>query len=98
MIIWSMTKSAGQLLKRALSAHSQQVVRADKEDTFEISARIEKIIMDRFASVADQIKALIISDTVKVLSRGLFWRNYPCLCWAQYFCRRWPQRRPFLSL
>ncbi len=67
-------------IKTRIIAHSQQVVRADKEDTFEISARIEKIILDRFTAVADQIKAVIISDYGKgVITKSLLEKIIP-LC------------------
>jgi rfaE bifunctional protein kinase chain/domain len=65
-------------IKTRIIAHSQQVVRADKEDTFEISARIEKIILDRFTAVADQIKAVIISDYGKgVITKSLLEKIIP---------------------
>ncbi len=65
-------------IKTRIVAHSQQVVRADKEDAFEISAKVEKVILDRFEKVADQIKAVIISDYGKgVITRSLLEKLIP---------------------
>jgi len=49
-------------IKTRVIAHGQQVVRADREDRHELSADTEQRVLDKFASWADEIKAVIISD------------------------------------
>lgn len=49
-------------IKTRIIAHSQQIVRADREDAFEISANIEKRILDKFKSIIDKLKGIIIAD------------------------------------
>ncbi|MEA2031016.1 MAG: D-glycero-beta-D-manno-heptose-7-phosphate kinase [candidate division Zixibacteria bacterium] len=49
-------------IKTRIMAHSQQVVRADREDSNELDSSIETRIYKRFLSVADEIDAVIISD------------------------------------
>ena len=49
-------------IKTRIMAHSQQVVRADRENRHELGANIEAIVLERFRSVADEIKGVIISD------------------------------------
>jgi len=49
-------------IKTRIIAHSQQIVRADREDRHEINPDIEKEIISRFLSVVDDIQAVIISD------------------------------------
>jgi len=49
-------------IKTRIIAHSQQIVRADREDRHEVNAEVEKQILKRFLSVADDIQAVIISD------------------------------------
>lgn len=49
-------------VKTRIIAHSQQVVRADREDRHELSARIEREILSNFNAVVDSIDAVIISD------------------------------------
>jgi len=49
-------------IKTRIMAHSQQVVRADRENRHELGSKIEAIVLERFRSVADDIKGVIISD------------------------------------
>ena len=49
-------------IKTRIIAHSQQIVRADREDRHEVNPDIEKEIFSRFMSVADDIQAVIVSD------------------------------------
>jgi D-beta-D-heptose 7-phosphate kinase/D-beta-D-heptose 1-phosphate adenosyltransferase len=49
-------------IKTRIIAQSQQVVRADRENTDEIASNIEQRIMERFHQVSDDISAVIISD------------------------------------
>jgi rfaE bifunctional protein kinase chain/domain len=49
-------------IKTRIIAHSQQVVRADREDRHELNQDIENIVLKRFLDVSDEIKAVIISD------------------------------------
>ncbi|MBU8933594.1 MAG: D-glycero-beta-D-manno-heptose-7-phosphate kinase [candidate division Zixibacteria bacterium] len=55
-------KSRRTTIKTRIMAHSQQVVRADREDCHELDAEIEQCVFDRFMSISDEIGALIISD------------------------------------
>jgi len=54
-------------IKTRIIAHSQQVVRADREDAIEISSEVERVVFERFKSALDDIKAVIISDYGKGL-------------------------------
>jgi len=59
-------------IKTRIIAHSQQVVRADRENTHELDPAIEQHVMARFLSVVPRIKAVIISDYGKgVITRSL---------------------------
>ncbi|MEW5925620.1 MAG: PfkB family carbohydrate kinase, partial [Candidatus Zixiibacteriota bacterium] len=49
-------------IKTRIIAHSQQVVRADREDAFEVSAEVEERIFNKFHSLIDHIDGVIISD------------------------------------
>ncbi len=49
-------------IKTRVIAHSQQVVRTDREDRHELDAATEKEVMRRFMAVVDDINAVIISD------------------------------------
>ncbi len=49
-------------IKTRILAHNQQVVRADREKRHELSPEIEKKVVDKFLSVADDCSAVIISD------------------------------------
>lgn len=65
-------------IKTRIIAQSQQVVRADRENTDEISPEIERRILDRFNSAADKIKAVIISDYGKgVITESLLGKIIP---------------------
>ena len=65
-------------IKTRIIAHSQQVVRADREDTDEISSGLEKRILDRFNSVSDKIRGVIISDYGKgVITASLLEKIIP---------------------
>ncbi len=65
-------------IKTRIMAQSQQIVRADREDTKDISENIEKIILTRFMSVIDSIKAIIISDYGKgVITASLLEKLIP---------------------
>jgi D-beta-D-heptose 7-phosphate kinase/D-beta-D-heptose 1-phosphate adenosyltransferase len=67
-------------IKTRIIAHSQQVVRADREDALEISDDTEKIILDKLISLADKIDAVIISDYGKgVITSSLLDKIIP-LC------------------
>ena len=61
--------------KTRIIAHSQQIVRADREDRFELNEEIEQRIFRRFLSIADEVQALIISDYGKgVITKTLLER------------------------
>lgn len=49
-------------IKTRIIAHSQQIVRADREDRHEVNSDIEKEIIRRFLSVIDDVQAVILSD------------------------------------
>ncbi len=49
-------------IKTRILAHSQQVVRADREDCHELDKEIEAGVFERMLSIADEIGAVIISD------------------------------------
>jgi len=60
-------------IKTRIIAHSQQIVRADREDRHEVNPDVEKLILKRFLSVVDEIQAVIISDYGKgVITLPLF--------------------------
>jgi D-glycero-beta-D-manno-heptose-7-phosphate kinase len=59
-------------IKTRIIAHNQQVVRADHESIDEISADIEKEILDKIKSKIESAKGLIISDYGKgVITKSL---------------------------
>lgn len=59
-------------IKTRIIAHSQQVVRADRESQHELDQGTEARVLKRFQSVADGIHAVIISDYGKgVITRTL---------------------------
>ena len=59
-------------IKTRIIAHSQQIVRADREDRHEVNPDIEKEIFSRFMSVVDDIQAVIVSDYGKgVINQSL---------------------------
>jgi rfaE bifunctional protein kinase chain/domain len=59
-------------IKTRIIAHSQQVVRADRESLHELDPECEARVMQRFMAVADRIKAVIISDYGKgVITKSL---------------------------
>lgn len=65
-------------IKTRIIAHSQQIVRADREDTGEISSGLEKRILDKFNSVLNKIKGVIISDYGKgVITASLLEKIIP---------------------
>ena len=65
-------KSRRTTIKTRIIAHSQQVVRADREDRQELDPATERLIHDRFMSVVDNINAVIISDYGKgVVTKSL---------------------------
>jgi rfaE bifunctional protein kinase chain/domain len=67
-------------IKTRIIAHSQQVVRADREDATEISEEIQAKILNRFHSLIDHVNAVIISDYGKgVITASLLEKVIP-LC------------------
>ena len=65
-------------MKTRIIAHSQQVVRADREDAFEISSEVEGRIISRFKALLDKIDGVIISDYGKgVISASLLEKIIP---------------------
>lgn len=65
-------RSRRTTIKTRVIANNQQVVRADRESVHELNHEIEGIVVSRFLSVADDIKAVIISDYGKgVITRSL---------------------------
>ncbi len=59
-------------IKTRIIAHSQQIVRADREDRHEVNPDIEKEIFSRFMSVVDDVQAVIVSDYGKgVINQSL---------------------------
>lgn len=65
-------KSRRTTIKTRIIAHSQQVVRADREDRQELDPATEKRVLQRFMSVVDRIDAVIISDYGKgVITKSL---------------------------
>lgn len=68
-------------IKTRIIAHSQQVVRADREDRHALSAALESQILEIISSLAESIAAVIISDYGKgVVSRDLLSQLVP-LCY-----------------
>jgi len=55
-------KSRPTTMKTRIIAHSQQVVRADREKIHDLDPPIEKQVLDKFLSVVDDCAAVIISD------------------------------------
>jgi D-glycero-beta-D-manno-heptose-7-phosphate kinase len=65
-------------IKTRIIAHSQQVVRADREDAFEISEKIEQRILNIFNSIKEKINGVIISDYGKgVITQSLLEKIIP---------------------
>ncbi|MEA3296695.1 MAG: D-glycero-beta-D-manno-heptose-7-phosphate kinase [candidate division Zixibacteria bacterium] len=65
-------RSRQTTIKTRIMAHSQQVVRTDREDRHELDHRTERRVLDRFLSWADRIQAVLISDYGKgVITEGL---------------------------
>jgi len=59
-------------IKTRVIANNQQVVRADRETVHELDLETEKRVFNRFLSVADEVRAVIISDYGKgVITRSL---------------------------
>jgi rfaE bifunctional protein kinase chain/domain len=52
----------GTTVKTRVVAHSQQVVRADREDTRDVSGKVFQQILEKVAKEMDDIQAMIISD------------------------------------
>jgi D-glycero-beta-D-manno-heptose-7-phosphate kinase len=70
-------------IKTRIIAHSQQVVRADRETAHELDRETEQRVMKRFLSVIDGIKAVIISDYGKgVITKSLL-EEVMALCHAR---------------
>ncbi|MCP4703516.1 MAG: D-glycero-beta-D-manno-heptose-7-phosphate kinase [candidate division Zixibacteria bacterium] len=67
-------------IKTRIIAQSQQIVRADREDTNEISEKIEKLIVTRFMSIVDKIDAIIISDYGKGIITASLLENIIPVC------------------
>jgi rfaE bifunctional protein kinase chain/domain len=55
-------RSRRTTIKTRIIAHSQQVVRADRETRHELSAEIEKEVLARVENAIDRVSALIVSD------------------------------------
>ncbi|MFH1374834.1 MAG: D-glycero-beta-D-manno-heptose-7-phosphate kinase [bacterium] len=55
-------RSRQTTIKTRVIAHSQQVVRADREDRHELDDKTEQRVLNKFLAVADSIQAVIISD------------------------------------
>ncbi len=65
-------KSRPTTIKTRLMAHSQQVVRFDREKRHKLNGKTEKAVLDRVENVLSEIKAVIISDYGKgVISASL---------------------------
>ncbi|MCX6828877.1 MAG: D-glycero-beta-D-manno-heptose-7-phosphate kinase [candidate division Zixibacteria bacterium] len=85
-------------IKTRIIAHSQQVVRADREDTREISGDLEKRILDKFNMVTDRIKAVIISDYGKgVITASLLEKIIPACRNKGIFVAVDPKETHFLN-
>ncbi len=52
-------------LKTRIIAHSQQVVRADRESRNDISASLEELALDKVTAALDRASALVVSDYSK---------------------------------
>lgn len=55
-------RSRQTTIKTRIMAHSQQVVRADRENRHELDADIERKVLAKFQAVADSINGVILSD------------------------------------
>ena len=55
-------RSRRTTIKTRIMAHNQQVVRADRETRHELHEEVEREVFARLEAVADEIKAVIISD------------------------------------
>jgi len=65
-------RSRQTTIKTRVIAHSQQVVRADREDRHELNDDTRNRVLKRFMSVADSLQAVIISDYGKgVITKSL---------------------------
>jgi D-beta-D-heptose 7-phosphate kinase/D-beta-D-heptose 1-phosphate adenosyltransferase len=85
-------------IKTRIIAHSQQVVRADREDTREITGDLEKRILDKFNMVSDRIKAVIISDYGKgVITASLLEKIIPACRNKGIFVAVDPKETHFLN-
>jgi len=62
-------------IKTRIIAHSQQVVRADRENRDYLSPEVEQQVLDRLLAVVDNISAVIVSDYGKgVITKDLLER------------------------
>ncbi len=85
-------------IKTRIIAHSQQVVRADRENTHELDASMEDRVVSRFLAAADGIKAVIISDYGKgVITRSLLERIIGACRARQIFVAVDPKETHFFS-
>jgi len=65
-------RSRQTTIKTRVIAHSQQVVRADREDRHELNDDTRNRVLKRFMSVVDSLQAVIISDYGKgVITKSL---------------------------
>lgn len=65
-------KTRQTTIKTRIMAHSQQVVRADREDQHQLSHDTESKVLKRFLAAVDGIQAVIISDYGKgVITKSL---------------------------
>lgn len=71
-------------IKTRIIAHGQQIVRADREDRHEVNPDIEKEIISRFLSVADDIQAVIISDYGKGVINQSLLEKLMSVCLEKY--------------
>lgn len=55
-------KSRQTTIKTRVIANNQQIVRTDRENIHELDNEVEKVVLNKFMSVKDEIKAVIISD------------------------------------
>jgi rfaE bifunctional protein kinase chain/domain len=85
-------------IKTRIIAGSQQVVRADREDTYEIAGDMEKKVLDRFFAVADKISGVIISDYGKgVITAPLLEKIIPACREKNIFVAVDPKETHFFS-
>lgn len=85
-------------IKTRIIAHSQQVVRADRESTHELDAETERRILKRFLSVSDGINAVIISDYGKgVITKSLLERVMEICLARDIFVAVDPKETHFLN-